>query len=153
MNIVRLLKPKAEVAFVREDNTLRQALEKMKYHGYSALPVINKRGEYIGTVSEGDFLWKLIGQDKGISGFNEEFDLCGENITVSDIMKKGFNPAVTIDTSMDDLLLRVMDTNFVPVSDDRNIFMGIITRRDVIKYFRTVKIFNENLLAAVTARV
>ena len=51
-------------------------------------------------------------------------------------MRPGFNPAVTIDTTMDDLLVRVMDSNFVPVVDDRNVFMGIITRKEIITYFR-----------------
>ena len=60
MNIVMLLKPKSEVAYIREESTLRQGLEKMKAHGYSALPVLNKHGEYTGTVSEGDFLWDLL---------------------------------------------------------------------------------------------
>ena len=77
----------------------------------------------------------------------------GEKYTVAGIMRPGFNPAVTIDTTMDDLLVRVMDSNFVPVVDDRNVFMGIITRRDVIKYFRTVKIFNESLLSMASVQV
>ena len=135
MNIVMLLKPKSEVAYIREESTLRQALEKMKAHGYSALPVLDQAGRYKGTVSEGDFLWEIL--DKNGTTIRE-----GEKYTVSSILRRGFNPAVTIDTTMDDLLTRVMDSNFVPVVDDRSVFMGIITRRDVIKYFRTVKIFN-----------
>lgn len=143
MNIVRLLKPKADVAFIRKDHTIRQALEKMKHYGYSALPVIGKNGEYAGTVSEGDFLWYILKQE------NQDVQQM-EKITVASLMREDFNPAVTIDTSMDDLLTRVMDSNFVPVIDDREVFMGIITRRDVIKYFRTVKIFNEGLLTAIS---
>ena len=42
---------------------------------------------------------------------------------------------VKIDETMDELLLRVMDQNFVPVVEDRTRFMGIITRKDVIKYY------------------
>lgn len=144
MNIVRLLKPKADVVYVNKENTLRQGLEKMKAHSYSALPVINNDGEYVGTVSEGDFLWDIL--DKNSKTMKD-----GEKYTVSGILRKGFNPAVTIDTSMDDLLLRVMDSNFVPVVDDRGKFMGIITRRDVIKYFRTVKILNKNIICLTSA--
>lgn len=144
MNIVRLLKPKADVVYISEDSTLRQGLEKMKAHGYSALPVVSSNGSYTGTVSEGDFLWDILGKDSKTMKDSEKY-------TVSGILRKGFNPAVTIDTSMDDLLLRVMDSNFVPVVDDRGMFMGIITRRDVIKYFRTIKIFNENFLYLIPA--
>lgn len=146
MNIVMLLKPKSEVAYIREESTLRQALEKMKAHGYSALPVLDQVGRYKGTVSEGDFLWEIL--DKNGTTIRE-----GEKYTVSSILRRGFNPAVTIDTTMDDLLTRVMDSNFVPVVDDRSVFMGIITRRDVIKYFRTVKIFNDSLFSMTSIQV
>ena len=60
MNIVMLLRPKSEVAYVYEDNSLRQGLEKMRRHGYTAVPVIDREGGYVGTVSEGDFLWHMI---------------------------------------------------------------------------------------------
>lgn len=146
MNIVMLLKPKSEVAYIREESTLRQALEKMKIHGYSALPVLDRDGTYRGTVSEGDFLWELLERDGKTLRSSEKQ-------TVAEILRPGFNPAVTIDTTMDDLLIRVMDSNFVPVVDDRNVFMGIITRRDVIKYFRTVKIFNESLFSMASVPV
>ena len=58
-----------------------------------------------------------------------------EKYSISDILRSGWNPAVRIDIIMDELLLRVMDQNFVPVIDDRGKFMGIITRKDVIKYY------------------
>ena len=38
MNILKFLKPKACVDFVYDDNTARQALEKMKNHGFTAEP-------------------------------------------------------------------------------------------------------------------
>ena len=38
MNILFFLTPKEEVAHVEEDDTLRQVVEKLEYHGYSAIP-------------------------------------------------------------------------------------------------------------------
>ncbi len=128
MNILFLLKPKAEIAYIYDHSTLRQGLEKMKFHGYTALPVISDSGLYVGTVSEGDFLWHIIESGKGAMRKQEEY-------TVSEIIRKGWNPAVKVTATMDELLLRVMDQNFVPVTDDRGTFIGIITRRDIIKYF------------------
>lgn len=128
MNILFLLKPKAEIAYIYDHSTLRQGLEKMKFHGYTALPVISDSGLYVGTVSEGDFLWHIIESGKGAMQKQEEY-------TVSEIIRKGWNPAVKVTATMDELLLRVMDQNFVPVTDDRGTFIGIITRRDIIKYF------------------
>ena len=128
MNIVMLLKPKCDVAFLYEDNTLRQGLEKMRYHGYTAIPVIARDGTYVGTVSEGDFLWSVL--DNGGQSLKDE-----EKFTVHNILKAGWNPAVRVNITMHALLLKVMDQNFVPVTDDRGSFMGIVTRRDVLKYF------------------
>ena len=129
-NILLLLTPKAMVAFLYDHCSLRQGLEKMRFHGYTAIPVISKDGTYIGTVSEGDFLWHLV--DSGVYTMKLQ-----EEYSILDIIRSGWNPAVKIDTTMDELLLRVMEQNFVPVVDDREKFMGIITRKDVIKYYHS----------------
>ncbi len=61
MNILFFLTPKSEVAYIYDDDTLRQALEKMEYHRYTAVPIIDhKDGTYIGTITEGDLLWDVI---------------------------------------------------------------------------------------------
>ena len=59
MNIIKLLKPKCSVAYLTNDQSVRQGLEKMKYHGYTAIPVIDSEGKYVSTVTEGDFLWSI----------------------------------------------------------------------------------------------
>ncbi len=128
MNLLFLLHPKSLVAYLDSDCTARQGLEKMRAHGYTAIPVINSAGEYIGTVSEGDFLWALVDENE-----------CNlkklEKIKLTDIMRGVRDSAVKVDTKMDDLLLQIMEQNFVPVTDDRNIFIGIVTRKDIIKHF------------------
>lgn len=57
MNVLLYLLPKAEVEYVYDDYTVRQALEKMEYHHYSTIPVITRQGKYAGSISEGDLLW------------------------------------------------------------------------------------------------
>lgn len=127
-NIIFLLTAKAGVAFLFAHSTLRQALEKMRNHGYSALPVIAEDGTYVGTVSEGDFLWHMLGD--GDNSMKAQ-----ESALIADLLRKGWNPAVKIDTTMEELLERIMDQNFVPVVDDRDKFVGIITRKDFINYY------------------
>lgn len=128
MNLLYLLRPKSTVAYLSSDCTVRQGLEKMRAHGYTAIPVINPNGEYIGTVSEGDFLWYIA--DSG------EYNLKNmEKIKLDKIMRGVRDSAVTVTTKMDDLLYKIMEQNFVPVTDDRNIFIGIVTRKDIIKYY------------------
>lgn len=101
-NIIFLLTAKASVAFLNTRCTLRQGLEKMRCHGYTALPVIAKDGTYVGTVSEGDFLWHMLGENMYSMKSQEGY-------LISDILRKGWNPAVKIDATMDELLLRIMD--------------------------------------------
>lgn len=129
MNVLMLLKPKETVKYIYDTNTLRQGLEKMRVHGYTAIPVINKNGQYIGTVSEGDFLYYMLDlRNNAITAEKEKH-------TVSDILRKDFNPAVRVDVDMDELLQRALHQNFVPVVDDWGTFIGIVTRQDIIQYF------------------
>ncbi len=134
MNIAFFMQPKATVAYLYSDFTIRQALEKMHHHGYSAIPVINRDGTYAGTVSEGDFLWYIVqgeGDTPRTIGIEEL-----ENLKLSDISyTSNRNPAVSIAANIDELLMRAMNQNFIPIVDDRGSFIGIVTRKAVIKYF------------------
>ena len=48
---------------MEEDDTLRQVVEKLEYHGYSAIPLLALDGKYIGTITEGDLLWEMKEKD------------------------------------------------------------------------------------------
>lgn len=136
MNIAFFLKPKAETAYLYSDYTVRQALEKMHHHGYSAIPVIDREGLYIGTLSEGDLLWFIVKGEGGEPHTRAIEEL--EKFRISEIdFLSGWrsNPPVNIMASIDELLMRAMNQNFIPIVDDREAFIGIVTRRDVIKYF------------------
>lgn len=132
MNIAYFLIPKNSVAYLYDDFTFRQGLEKMRHHGYAAIPVISKKGKYIGTVSEGDFLWRMFPtEDQQPSTFSMK-DM--ERLKIRDILKPS-RPPVRIVVSMEELLSNAMSQNFVSVVDDLDNFIGIVTRRDIIRYF------------------
>ena len=126
-NILFFLTPKAMCAFVYDDYTIRQALEKMEAAGFSALPILNKRGEYRGTLTEGDLLWALK-------------NTCYMDIRQAEahkmmtIKRSKDYVTVRITTNMHDLVDKAMSQNFVPVVDDKDAFIGIITRSAIIKY-------------------
>lgn len=127
MNILFFLTPKSEVAFIYDDETLRQALEKMEHHKYSAVPTINRLGKYIGTITEGDMLW----------GIKNQYDLNlrdAQHVPVSSIRRRLDNRPVYVNASMEDLMDKALNQNFVPVVDDQENFIGIITRKDIIRY-------------------
>ncbi|MGN0170441.1 MAG: CBS domain-containing protein [Lachnospiraceae bacterium] len=134
MNILFFLTPKAEVACVDEDSTLRQALEKLENSGYAALPIISKQGKYIGTITEGDMLWYIKN-----NAFLNLLD--AEDIPLQKVKRKRDNKAVSISEDIESLWEKVMNQNFVPVVDDDRVFIGIVTRRDlmahIVKEYRT----------------
>ena len=137
MNIAYFLIPKNSVAYLYDDFTFRQGLEKMRHHGYTAIPVISRSGQYVGTVSEGDFLWALVQDTRGEV---EPIALKGtEALYVRDIIRPGQYPCVRITVSMDALLHSATRQNFIPVVDDLGNFIGIVTRKDIIRYFAEEK--------------
>ena len=135
-NILFFLTPKALCAYLYDDYTLRQALEKMEAAGYAALPILSRSGEYRGTLTEGDLLWGLK-------------NMCYMDIRqaearrIMEISRRKDNIPVRVTTSMQDLVERASTQNFVPVVDDKGAFIGIITRRAIIKYCRQ-QLFPEN---------
>ena len=118
MNILFFLIPKSEVAYIFEDETLRQTLEKMEHRKYSCIPILTMDGKYLGTISEGDLLWGMRRAD--IHDIKET-----EGIPIMAIPRRA---------NMEDLLDRAINQNFVPVVDDQGSFIGIITRKSIIKY-------------------
>ena len=132
MNAAFFLIPKSQVATLEDDDTFRQGLEKMRYHGYTAIPVLTKQGKYVGTLSEGDLLWNLV--DVGGASMEE----C-ENLHIADILKPDRNPPVKITAKADELLEGLMTHNFLPVTDDNGAFIGIVTRNRMLDYYKNVK--------------
>ena len=129
MNAAFFLTPKSLVATLEDDDTFRQGLEKMRHHGYTAIPVLTKQGRYVGTLSEGDLLWNLV--DIGGASLEE----C-EDLHIADILKPDRNPPVKITAKVDELFEQLMSHNFLPVVDDNDNFIGIVTRQKMIAYLK-----------------
>lgn len=127
MNVLFFLTPKSEVAHLHDDWTLRQVIEKLERSGYTALPMIDRQGRYIGTVTEGDILRIL----------KKRYDMnlrSAENVSILAVERKvDFHP-VSVNATMEDLVRVAMNQNFVPVIDDKKIFIGIVTRKDIIRF-------------------
>ena len=135
-NVLFFLTPKAMCAFVRDDYTIRQALEKMESAGYAALPILSRQGEYKGTLTEGDLLWAL----KNMCNMDMRE---AQTHRIMAIARRKDNVPVRVTTSMHDLIERATHQNFVPVVDDKGAFIGIITRKAIIKYCEK-KLFPED---------
>ncbi len=122
-NVLLFLKPKDEVSFFYDNLSVQDGLDYMKQHAFTSMPVINQSGEYVGSISEGDFLWHILVSDKPTT-----------QTQLSKLIRKDYIPACTIDVSLEDLFQQSLKQNYVPIVDDRNIFIGIVTRQAILAY-------------------
>ena len=129
LNVFELLTPKSSVSFILDNFTVRQAVEKMLFHKFTVIPILNSEGEYVGSISEGDLLRFIVAQD----GIDKEE--C-ESILIKDIDKYRSYKSVKVDASFDEIYEASLIQNFIPIVDDRNVFIGLIRRKEVVSYIK-----------------
>ncbi len=129
MNILFFLTPKANCEVLYDDESVREALERMERSGYAALPIFRKDdGLYHGTLTDGDILWALKNRCK--------FDIKdAQSCSIMEIEHQKDYLPVSVSTDMRDLLSKALDQNFVPVVDDRGSFIGIVTRKSILAQY------------------
>ncbi len=129
MKIAFFLTPKADVAWIKSTSTLRQAIERMEHHRYTAVPLLTPEGCYSGTLTEGDLLrfWK----EHPRMSFEDT-----ERVPLLAVTRRTIVRPIDIDAEIDQLLALVIDQNFVPVVDGRDAFIGIVRRRSILSFFR-----------------
>lgn len=128
MNILFFLTPKSEVETAFEDESIRDTIDAFEHHHYTTVPIINRRtGHYVGTICEGDLLRHIGDKDLGVLAVEEERNV----MTVK--RKRDYAP-VTIDATIQELFEVAMQQNFVPVVDDTDTFIGIVTRNSILGY-------------------
>ncbi len=127
MNILFFLKPKVELEYIYDDFTVRQIMEKMNKHRYSVVPVLSRDGKYVGTISDGDILRTIHDVD-----FNKRI---AEDMHYNDINLHRPYKAIPIDASIENLLTLATEQNFIPIVDDRKVFIGIVTRKAIIENY------------------
>jgi len=125
-NILFFLTPKSEVEYLEEDSSIRQAIERMEYHNYTCIPILSMDGKYIRSVSDGDIL-------RYIKKYDLNLEKCEDHLVVQVDQIREIC-AIHINKKMVDLLDMVVNQNFVPVLDDMDNFIGIITRKHIIEY-------------------
>jgi len=127
VNILFFMTPKANCAYLNADDTIRQAIERMSASGYAALPILADDGSYCGTLSEGDLLRAL--KDMCVMDLRQT-----EDHTIGECTHRKDNKPVNVLTDIEDLVVKATDQNFVPVIDDKNAFIGLVTRRAILQY-------------------
>ena len=115
---------------------MRQAIEKLRFNGYTAIPVISRDGVYVTTIAHGDLLWYLWNSAENTEDRSIRIREL-EKTPIMSIVRKDKNPPCFITDKPEDLVFRAMEQNFIPVVDDTKCFIGIVTRRDILKYLAT----------------
>lgn len=127
MNIVRIMNPAVNTVTLRSSQTVRQGLEIMRRQGYTAIPVQDDDGIYVGCITEGDFLWFLLKEQ--VSDWREL-----ERYPIADLVRKDFCPALEITAGEEQIIELIMHQNFIPIVDARGCLCGIVTRRAVMDF-------------------
>lgn len=129
MNITSFLKSFYNVTLVYDNQNLDEALATMTKHRYTSIPVISKEQKYVGTLTEGDILQFLL---KNKDCFSQE-NL--NKYVVSDVKRHRDYEPIRVDALMPTLLSKASNENFVPIVDEKDIFIGIVTRKTLLDYF------------------
>ncbi|OQA79316.1 MAG: NADH dehydrogenase [Tenericutes bacterium ADurb.Bin239] len=125
MNILMILTPKKEVTFLTTKMSLKEAMDILKKVRFNSVPLLDDKGYYIGTVTEGDILWHL--EKNGYEGTL--------NKKLKDVKRIRDYAPVTVDAEIDELVTKSLGQNFIPILDDRKFFIGIVTRKKLITTF------------------
>lgn len=128
MNIAKIMIPKVCTVFIHENDTVRQGIEVMKCHGYTAIPVLDSDERYIGCISDSDILRHVL--NSGTTDLREH-----EKFRIEEILRRDFCPPLDIRAELDDVTDSLLRQNFVPIVDDRQFLCGIVTRRSLLMYY------------------
>ncbi len=127
MNILFYLVPKSDVVYIYDDYTIARTMEAMKPSRFMSVPILNRKGKYVGSITEGDLLW-------GLEELRESGRPSPETVPVRQLKRNRHNEAVNINCDMEDLIPTAMRQNYIPVTDDDGTFIGIVTRKSIMTY-------------------
>ena len=126
-SIIGLITPKKGTNYLIEGTTLRNAIEKFKAHKFSAVPIIDKEGRYLRTISEGDFLRYIT----NLANYSMEL---AEKIPLDVVESYRPYKALSIDASIIEVISLSLEQNFIPLVDDRGLYIGIIKRKEILEF-------------------
>ena len=126
-SIMSVFTPKKMTSFLNENYTVRQAIELFDVHKYSVIPLVNNDGHYVGTLSEGDLLSFLKNE--------AHYDIkITEKVFIKDIERYRQYRALSVDSLLSEFFALSLEQNFIPVTDDKGSYIGIIKRKEIIRF-------------------
>ena len=126
-SIMSIFTPKKMTSFLNENSTVRQAIELFDVHKYSVIPLVDNDGHFVGTLSEGDLLRFL----KNKVGYDIK---AAEKVLIKDMERYRQYRSLEVSSLWSEFFVLSLEQNFIPVVDDKGIYIGIIKRKEIIKY-------------------
>lgn len=105
---------------INPDKTALEAARLMREIGVSALPVVDSNGRLVGIITERDFVWRIVAEEKPYTTRVEEF------MSRDLVVIRGKEPLAEA--------LRLMSrfkVRHLPVVDEKGNLVGIISIRDI----------------------
>ncbi|MCH4056497.1 cyclic-di-AMP-binding protein CbpB [Lapidilactobacillus gannanensis] len=122
--------PADRVATLQATNPLTHAFMLLTKVRYSKIPVLDTASHLTGLLTMPMITESMLGLEE------LSFDPIAE-MTVQDVMQTDFD-TIKVTDDMDLTLHLLVDNPFLPVVDEKNIFQGILTRREMMKAFNYV---------------
>ncbi|GAF39865.1 CBS domain-containing protein [Agrilactobacillus composti DSM 18527 = JCM 14202] len=117
--------PAAQVASVQGTNTLTHALLVLTKMKYSRIPVLDANSKFLGELTMAMVTEQMLGLDK--------IDLQPlDKITIAQVMDTNVK-TVENPYDLEEILHLLVDNAFLPVVSKHQDFVGIITRREMMK--------------------
>jgi acetoin utilization protein AcuB len=122
---------------ITPDTPFQDALKLMRDHRFRRLPVVNEKGKLVGIVSERDLLHAAPSPATSLSIWELTYLL--SKIQVREIMTKEVI-TTTPDTPIEDAAHVMVDNKIggLPVMDEQDRIVGVITETDIFKTFDEV---------------
>lgn len=116
--------PAEQLAIFIDTHHIDHVMLLLLSNGYSRVPVITNEKKYVGTISMSDIV--KYQQDEGLA----EWELGQISIrpAVSDRVE-----TVQVSASLTEVMHKLVDNSFLPVLTSNQDFVGIITRKAVLK--------------------
>lgn len=123
-HVETFLTPADELAIFIDTHNTDHVMLLMISNGYSRVPVLTKDKKYVGTISMSD-----------IFKYQVKHELSDEALAGLDIglMVNTKIVPVNSESTLTELMHRAVDYPFLPIVDDDGTFLGIVTRKSVMK--------------------
>lgn len=138
------------VVTIGEDRQLVQAVDMMLTKGVKRLPVVDDAGHLTGMLSRLDIFRTVMREKPDWSSFQAQKIEVDHLKSVADIVRRD-TQTVSAETSLDEVI-RIIDQNDlqrVAVIDDEDRLLGLISDRDLLRYFKQEEEGIWHLLAKV----